>query len=701
MKRFKKMMALVIATMMIAMYAVVPSFAEDYGASNPHTITITNTDQNVSHTYKGYQVFSGNLDSKELTLADIQWGSGVNGATLLAALKASTDPALKAVAADLTEGKDALGQTLTVGANIFTNATSAADVAKILATFQSTGQKYDPDTGVATTNTGVSDDAGRIDAVATIIGEGDGVLNGDGFGFTESNKTYTASVTGDGYYFIKDVTPKNDLIDDDTTASDTKSKYLLSVVKDVTIVAKDTGLTPDKEILQNGTTTVKADSASIGDTVNFQVTVEVPNTKKYEDHFWFVMNDTLPAGITFTGITEVKIDNTVIKDVNKETTAPDLTDAGYTGTNTSKGWYTLKVGAANSVAVPTKDATDTTKYTFETSTYDAVKEAGGQAIELTFNQFKKFVEANDLIGKTVTVKYTGVVNDDAEYEATENENEVTFKYSNDPNHDYDGDTPTDDSVTGTTPKSTTRTYTTSLKILKVDEKGYPLAGAEFTLTGTALNRTVLTGTKFVASTYTLPDNGEVFEQANGANVKYWKLKDGSYTATDPATVQNKTQYQDTENYYYKVIYNKVELAPSETTSPLVVTTDANGVAEFVGLNAGTYTLEETHSPEGYNKIDGTATITITWSDPEATGASSPAKDQGGFTLTTDGTASFKDAIAWDGTDKQFKVTIENQSGSVLPSTGGIGTTLFYLIGAILIIGAGVILVTRRRVSTEE
>ena len=48
----------------------------------------------------------------------------------------------------------------------------------------------------------------------------------------------------------------------------------------------------------------------------------------------------------------------------------------------------------------------------------------------------------------------------------------------------------------------------------------------------------------------------------------------------------------------------------------------------------------------------------------------------------------------------FEMTVENNTGSELPSTGGIGTTLFYVIGAILVIGAGVVLVTRRRMSVN-
>ena len=52
------------------------------------------------------------------------------------------------------------------------------------------------------------------------------------------------------------------------------------------------------------------------------------------------------------------------------------------------------------------------------------------------------------------------------------------------------------------------------------------------------------------------------------------------------------------------------------------------------------------------------------------------------------------------TDNKVSVTVQNQQGAVLPSTGGIGTTIFYIIGAILVIGAGVVLVTRRRMNAN-
>jgi LPXTG-motif cell wall-anchored protein len=44
----------------------------------------------------------------------------------------------------------------------------------------------------------------------------------------------------------------------------------------------------------------------------------------------------------------------------------------------------------------------------------------------------------------------------------------------------------------------------------------------------------------------------------------------------------------------------------------------------------------------------------------------------------------------------YEVKVENHQGTELPSTGGIGTTIFYVVGAILVLGAGVVLITRRR-----
>ena len=96
----------------------------------------------------------------------------------------------------------------------------------------------------------------------------------------------------------------------------------------------------------------------------------------------------------------------------------------------------------------------------------------------------------------------------------------------------------------------------------------------------------------------------------------------------------------------------------------IMITSADG-SNIRGLAPGTYYLEETTVPDGYNKLAAREPVVVT-----------------------------KDATA------AVEISVENNAGSVLPSTGGIGTTIFYIIGAILVIGAGIVLVTRRRMNAN-
>ena len=106
-----------------------------------------------------------------------------------------------------------------------------------------------------------------------------------------------------------------------------------------------------------------------------------------------------------------------------------------------------------------------------------------------------------------------------------------------------------------------------------------------------------------------------------------------------------------------------------------------------GLDDGDYKLVETTTPSGYNTIP----------DIEFT-----------ITATHDVTSDNPTLISLSGGDKFTGVistgvvsaNIENQSGAQLPSTGGIGTTIFYVLGSVLVIGAAVLLVTKKRMSTK-
>lgn len=113
----------------------------------------------------------------------------------------------------------------------------------------------------------------------------------------------------------------------------------------------------------------------------------------------------------------------------------------------------------------------------------------------------------------------------------------------------------------------------------------------------------------------------------------------------------------------------------ETNTITEVITPDNGRFTIQGLGTGTYYLTETKQPDGYNKLSGPVTVVI---------------DKDGKVMVKKG-ANLEDAT---------EVKVENKTGTVLPSTGGVGTTMIYLVGAVLVLGSGVVLATKRRVKNK-
>lgn len=122
---------------------------------------------------------------------------------------------------------------------------------------------------------------------------------------------------------------------------------------------------------------------------------------------------------------------------------------------------------------------------------------------------------------------------------------------------------------------------------------------------------------------------------------------------------------ETENTYR--VAKEIEAAGIKKITE--VTTPDDGRFTIQGLDADTYYLTETKQPDGYNKL------------------SAPVK----IVINENGTITIGAA-----TETVGEVGVENKTGSILPSTGGMGTTLFYIFGAILVIGSGVVLITKKR-----
>lgn len=138
--------------------------------------------------------------------------------------------------------------------------------------------------------------------------------------------------------------------------------------------------------------------------------------------------------------------------------------------------------------------------------------------------------------------------------------------------------------------------------------------------------------------------------------------------------------KNNEGKYYKCdAATKAVTWVDDKSAATEVSTDANGAARFDGLQAGTYSLEETAAPAGYNQL--TTDITIV--------------------LNTDGSATIDGAASAPGTDRSLTTGVANSTGTMLPETGGTGTAIFVALGALAVICAGVFLVTNKRMSKES
>ena len=570
-----------------------------------------------THSYKVYQILKGTLSTDGKTLSDASWGDNV-------------------IAAKKSE-----------------------DVNTVMKTFE-----------------GLSDNA-LVEKVAEYVD-----LTSTEKGIVKADQA--VENLAPGYYVMVDVTNPLTNTDEDgnVISSDTKALNVIMVVNNVKVTKKWSTATDDKIIetdtlaKDTGTNSInkKNDNVSIGDTVNYLLTATVPdNADKFKaGTFFYVITDKLSSGLTFT-------ENSIAVYADGKEEANKLDADKYTvkyKPNTSND-NTFEIGIKN---------------------------------------------AADYKGKTLYVRYSAVLNENAIIGDAGNPNESTAIFSNDPNKKYDGspeDTnnpgfpdSTSDVPMGVTPKVETWTYTTGIEVQKIDENGEPLTGATFEVSGQSAKK-VVTKT-------------ETFE-VDDTDGTYYKLKNGTYTMTAPTTentmvaaesgatkgyvvdaeatgddvieidstkyrpvkagetpthilkVGSKDAYADSHKYKKTVTQKSVD--DNVTDHKMSEAVDGNGLARFDGLGAGTYTVKETVTPNGYNTIPQ-FDVKVTYNED---GTSK-------FTTTSEN-VTYEDGI--------FKVRVVNKKGATLPETGGIGTTIFYVAGSILVLAAAILLITKRRMGAGE
>lgn len=212
------------------------------------------------------------------------------------------------------------------------------------------------------------------------------------------------------------------------------------------------------------------------------------------------------------------------------------------------------------------------------------------------------------IGKEIKVTYSAVVNENAV--AKIEKNSAVLEYSSDP---------TNNTTHMTTLPEEETVYSAKIVIDKYEDgnQSTKLAGATFVL---------------------------YKEETPGNTKKYYKWNEGD---------------------------KKVEWIMDKAQATTKVT-DGSGATSFDGLADGTYYLEETVAPDGYNLLTAPVTVTVD-------GSTATEGDLSALTVTEE---------------------VANNTGAELPSTGGMGTTIFYVLGSILVIGAAVLLVTKKRMSMK-
>lgn len=391
------------------------------------------------------------------------------------------------------------------------------------------------------------------------------------------------------------------------------------------------------------------DTAAVGDVLTFTVTTTIPGYGKTFDHPQFILKDVM---------TDLELDPETI-----EVTADGL-DAGE-------------------YKILDKDATE------DETNGDGEPDETGYAVKFSEDYLKSLT-----VPTTVTIVYKAKVLAAAKPANVDKENNtVTIEYSHDPSTETDGKPGGDKEYQ----KDITNHYTFSIDADnlwkgsgKVGESGSEIIKIAVDRDGNPIMSEVKTYSFINTSEY------EASPLA-GCSFALYKSDNSWNTVGDPI---------------------------------LTADSDAAGRIKFEGLDAGKYILVETAAPAGYVKdnrehkieiVAETTTKTYTeYYDQAGTWYDEPASDRTAYTYDAEELVSY--TITFDGNDvashtfvhesnnadikwskassNELPASIHNTKGVELPSTGGMGTRLFYIIGAILVVGAGVLLVTRRRMNAN-
>ena len=494
------------------------------------------------------------------------------------------------------------------------------------------------------------DDARAVELANTIGGRGS-YTGGKASTYDETAGTATISGLAPGYYLVIDSKEPDGYNSSTVDPAYSMSRKMVQLVgENVTIINKVVQPGVDKKIVvddEDKTETV----AAIGETVTFKITSAVPNCEGYKNYV-MTFDDTMGKGLTFD-------ENSLVVTVGEQTLTKG-TDYTLTTVNpyTPTSYRELYgKGTSIQIEMKIKENNEDQKYTFGetiTITYDA--ELNGDATIVGLEGKK----ANyDNSSESISQNY--------------NPNKVKLKYSDNPNSDSFGETK----------EVEVHVWTFEFQIVK---------------------------TKNLANYYwyidTVGDAKAEFElYADEACTQKIELKKDR-THLDA--------YWHAGSYYAGKLYSPVyrPLTAKEKEDGITGDVIKAGTPYVAGLKNGTYYLLETKAPDGYTLMSpNPREIKIEDRSIDASFLGAYGHN-GGYEndpypyseVHNDYDYYYERPAGYEERKGHFHaydysnggIHVIDEAGSTLPSTGGIGTTIFYVIGAILVIGAGVLLVTRKR-----
>ena len=644
------------------------AFGED--AHSNVTVNVTVNGQ-TGHGYGYVQIFQGTqvVDGNEHNpLVDIQWGDEIDAARRTGIINAVNE------VLELT-GTDALG-----------SGSTAIEVAE----------------KIATMSTEQATELARLIYKVVRPGYGHGLHEG-------------VNAVDPGYYLIYDQMDDGGPIN----FSDASNAALLQMTKDITITTKTDAPVQEKKIKEN-TKYQKDDSVStylqnpdgtrtygvgyndiadynIGDAVPFELLTRIPDMTYY-DRYTFIFTDAMTPTLTLDK-------DSIVVTIGDKTLTPGtdyiVHDAipDYLTRSISGGQDVYNTAQINTMMSLHNGRFGTANGSSFAIEFQSQEDDDDLGLLYLVNKYKAEIAGNgdmtlaEIAHYPICVSFNATLNsemDASAYRGGIGINGSVLVYSNKPERT---------GGLGTTVVDAVAVYTYELGIDKIN-------GAEVTLPETGVSYYDKDGNSAtpedaVRARY----DGKNYEKINGKWIDTSTVLPGAQFTLRAITGEHAGKWVTVD------ANNKVsgwlDSAPAVSSAD-AATAKQSGVfitgnkdtygnqITIIGLDDGQYLLQEIKAPSNYNMLQSPLKVTIT-------GTTNNRQDLGVPTSWDRGSQSVRietmngDLYATGSN----KVSIVNNAGAVLPSTGGIGTTIFYVVGSILVVAAGVLLITKKRMGKEE